>query len=94
MESEGVDWEDPIMQSLDLEYHNLDPERGLFNGLMQQNEILSIIPESEIRKAIHEPPNNTRAKIRGNFVESERENVKSIHWTKIEFFKWRISGFN
>ncbi len=85
MESEGVDWEDPIMQSLDLEYHNLDPERGLFNGLMQQNEILSIIPESEIRKAIHEPPNNTRAKIRGNFVESERENVKSIHWTKIEF---------
>ncbi|SVE14109.1 uncharacterized protein METZ01_LOCUS466963, partial [marine metagenome] len=34
-ESEGVGWDDPWVKSLDLEYHNLDPERGLYRGLEQ-----------------------------------------------------------
>ena len=28
IQSEGVGWNDPWIKSLDLEYHNLDPERG------------------------------------------------------------------
>ena len=29
MESEGIGWDDPWLQSLDLEYHNIDPDEGL-----------------------------------------------------------------
>ena len=29
MESENLTWDDPWLQSLDLEYHNIDPERAL-----------------------------------------------------------------
>ena len=30
VESERVSWDDPWLQSIDLEYHNIDPHRGLF----------------------------------------------------------------
>ena len=33
MEAEGLSWDDPWLQSLDLEYHNIDPEKGLFFGV-------------------------------------------------------------
>ena len=85
MESENLNWDDPILQSLDLEYHNLDPERGLYRGLEQENEVFSLLTEKEISRAIEFPPEGTRAKIRGDAVSKESEKIKSIHWTGIEF---------
>jgi len=85
MESENLEWDDPILQSLDLEYHNLDPDRGLYRGLEQENEVYSFLTEKEISRAIEFPPEGTRAKIRGDAVSREGEKIKSIHWTGIEF---------
>ncbi len=85
METENMDWDDPMLQSLDLEYHNLDPDRGLYRGLEQANEVYSLLTEEEISQAIEFPPEGTRAKIRGEAVRKESEKIKSIHWTGIEF---------
>jgi proteasome accessory factor A len=85
METESMDWDDPMLQSLDLEYHNLDPNRGLYRGLEQENEVYSLLTEEEISRAIEFPPEGTRAKIRGEAVRKESEKIKSIHWTGIEF---------
>ena len=85
MESENFSWDDPILQSLDLEYHNLDPDRGLYRGLEQENHVYSLLTEEEINGAIEFPPAGTRAKIRGDAVNKESEKIKSIHWTGIEF---------
>ena len=85
METENMDWDDPMLQSLDLEYHNLDPDRGLYRGLEQENEVYSLLTEEEISRAIEFPPEGTRAKIRGEAVRKESEKIKKIHWTGIEF---------
>ena len=85
MESENFSWDDPMLQSLDLEYHNLDPDRGLYRGLEQENHVYSLLTEEEINCAIELPPAETRAKIRGDAVNKESEKIKSIHWTGIEF---------
>ena len=85
METENMDWDDPILQSLDLEYHNLDADRGLYRGLEQENEVYSLLTEEEISRAIEFPPEGTRAKIRGEAVRKESEKIKKIHWTGIEF---------
>ena len=85
METENIDWDDPMLQSLDLEYHNLDPDRGLYRGLEQENEVYSLLTEEEISRAIEFPPEGTRAKIRGEAVRKESEKIKKIHWTGIEF---------
>ncbi|MBT5260517.1 MAG: proteasome accessory factor PafA2 family protein [Nitrospina sp.] len=85
MQSEGIGWEDPWLKSLDLEYHNLDPERGLYLGLQQEGAVHSLLNEKEIVRAMESPPERTRAKIRGQAVAQDAENIKSIHWTGIEF---------
>ena len=85
MESESFSWDDPMLQSLDLEYHNIDPDRGLYRGLEQENHVYSLLTEEEINCAIECPPVGTRAKIRGDAVNKESEKIKSIHWTGIEF---------
>jgi Pup amidohydrolase len=85
METENMDWNDSMLQSLDLEYHNLDPDRGLYRGLEQENEVYSLLTEEEISRAIKFPPEGTRAKIRGEAVRKESEKIKKIHWTGIQF---------
>jgi Pup amidohydrolase len=85
METENMDWDDPMLQSLDLEYHNLDPDRGLYRGLEQESEVYSLLTEEEILRAVEFPPEGTRAKIRGEAVRKGSEKIKKIHWTGIEF---------
>ena len=85
IDSEGVNWDDPWIKSLDLEYHNLDPERGLYRGLEQTGSVYSMFSESEIQLAIKQPPEDTRALIRGLAVKHGTDKIKNIHWTGIEF---------
>ena len=85
IDSEGVSWDDPWLKSLDLEYHNLDPERGLYRGLEQTGGIYSMFSESEVQLAIKKPPEDTRALIRGLAVTYGMDKIKNIHWTGIEF---------
>ncbi|MER3403884.1 MAG: peptidase, partial [Chloroflexota bacterium] len=61
---EGVTWEDPVMLALDLEYHNVDPERGLYYGLEQAGQVRRIVTEAEIQAAMQHPPVSTRAFVR------------------------------
>jgi len=85
MESENLGWDDPWLKSLDLEYHNLNPERGLYRGLEQEGRVLSLLAEEKVTHAIDHPPEETRALIRGQTVLHRREEIKKIHWTGIEF---------
>ena len=90
MESEGIGWEDPLLKSLDLEYHNLDPDRGLYRGLEQEGDVYSLLSEEEIVRAVESPPVGTRAQIRGQAVAQNAENIKRIHWTGVEFVNGEI----
>ena len=87
IEDENLDWDDPWLKSLDLEYHNLDPERCLYRGLEQEGSVLKLFSEAEVTQAIHQPPEGTRAMIRGMVVQNELDNIKSIHWTGVDFVK-------
>ncbi len=58
---EGLDWQDPWMESLDLEYHNIDPEKGLFRILEQEGRHRTLIPDQVIEEGICTPPKHTRA---------------------------------
>ncbi len=74
VESEGVDWHDPWLQSLDLEYHNINPNRGLYLDLEQKGLTRRVLTESDIDLAGHEPPQDTRAFARSEVVRALSEN--------------------
>jgi proteasome accessory factor A len=61
IEAEELSWDDPWLQSIDLEYHNIDPKRGLFYSVTPGKRIAEW--NSNIRRpgATHIPPANTRA---------------------------------
>lgn len=57
----GVSWKDDILQSLDLEYHNVSPNSGLFYGLEAAGAMQRLVTDAEVEEAITTPPQNTRA---------------------------------
>lgn len=85
MEQEGCHWDDPVMQSLDLAYHDLDPEVGLYAGLEQAGEMRRLVTDKHIDAAITCPPEDTRAFIRGLFVSRFGSAVRSIGWNGVAF---------
>src|SRR5439155_479907 len=61
MASEKVGWDDPWLQSLDLEYHNIDPTRGLFFSVTPGKRVAEWNNSFQPANAIRVPPANTRA---------------------------------
>ncbi len=74
VEEEGLDWNDPWLQSLDLEYHNIDPNRGLYFDLERRGVVRRVLEEERVDRASHEPPQDTRAKARSALVRVLAEN--------------------
>lgn len=85
MAAEGMQWGDPIMQSLDLAYHDVDPDSGLYYGLEAAGQMRRLVTDARIASAMSCPPEDTRAFIRGMFVERFAPSVRSIGWNGIAF---------
>lgn len=83
-EAEGMNWGDPYLQSLDLAYHDIDPEAGLYNGLEQSGEMRRLVSDARIEAATTCAP-DTRAYLRGLFVQRFGSAVKSIGWNGVAF---------
>jgi hypothetical protein len=70
MRQEKLDWHDPWVQSLDLEYHNLNPAKGLYFELRDRGTMKTVVDEERVNRAIVTPPQNTRAWSRAQVMRS------------------------
>lgn len=68
--AEGLDWGDDALHSIDLEYHNIDPQRSLFYAWQEMGNTRRVLRDADIVAAMTDPPANTRAKGRGRLVEA------------------------
>jgi len=68
MESEKLKWDDSWLQSIDLEYHNIDPGWGLFFGVTAGKRIAEWNNSVRRPRATRSPPLNTRALGRAHAV--------------------------
>jgi proteasome accessory factor A len=84
-EAEGLSWTDPWLQSIDLEYHNVSLDHGLFYELVRENRMRRLVSDDEIRHAIFQPPETTRAFFRGRSVARFNKSIESIQWDEISF---------
>ena len=75
----------PWLQSIDLEYHNIVPETGLYYELLRQGAMRQFVTEAEIKQAIFAPPADTRAYFRGRSVAKFNSQIKSIQWDEMVF---------
>ena len=85
VEAENISWDDPWLQSLDLEYHNVRREQGLFAELTRESNMQRVVTDEEIRQAIRRPPADTRAYFRGRCIEKFAKQISSVQWDEIAF---------
>lgn len=73
VEAEGISWRDDTLHSLDLEYHNINPERGLYFGLVEAGRMKRVLDDARIDAARDTPPAGTRAAARGAVIRRLRD---------------------
>lgn len=82
-ESEGLDATDPWLQSLDLEYHRIDFDEGLYYGL-EANGMIEGVPDSlQAEAAETQPPEGSRAWVRGRLIQKFGDAVKWVQWDHV-----------
>ena len=64
----GVGWDDPRLAAMDIQWHDLDPARGLAQKLRAAGHLERLLGEDEVAAAVTEPPADTRAWFRGECV--------------------------
>jgi proteasome accessory factor A len=84
-EEEKLSWSDPWLQSIDLEYHDLDLDQGLYYELLRKGLMRRVTNEEEIKASIFNPPETTRAFFRGRAVARFNDEISSIQWDEIVF---------
>ncbi len=86
VEVEKVGWDDPWLQSLDLEYHNVRQDEGAVRGVgARKRQIQRFVTDDEIRHAIRQPPRDTRAYFRGRCIDKFAKQMTSVQWDEVAF---------
>jgi len=57
------------MLMLDLQYHDIRREKGLYFLLERKGQVVRLASDEQIEKAMVDPPQNTRAKMRGELIK-------------------------
>ena len=77
----GCSWEDGRLLALDLQYHDLRPERSLYARLGMER----LVQDDEIARAVTQPPAGTRAWFRGQCLARWPDAVVTANWDSLVF---------
>jgi proteasome accessory factor A len=75
----------PELKLLDRRHGNLDPELGLFWQMARDGSIEKWPVEEEIERFVAQPPEDTRAWLRGKVLQRHGCDVSDLDWSWIEF---------
>ena len=76
-----LDANDARLRVIDLQYHDLRPERSL----AQRVGLREIFSSDEVREAVHNPPTTTRAYFRGQCVARYPDQIVAANWDSVVF---------
>ena len=68
MDKNRLSWRDPKISLMDLQYHDIRPDRGIYYRLAARDMVDRITDDETIEAAKHKPPQTTRARLRGEFI--------------------------
>lgn len=79
----------PKISLMDLQYHDINRERGLFYRMQARGMVERICLDSDIDRAgptSLEPPQTTRARLRGDFIRAAKERKRdyTVDWVHLK----------
>jgi proteasome accessory factor A len=85
MDRKGCGWNDPRVRLMDLQYHDVRPEKGLYHTLERNHRIERIVQDVEVNRAEFTPPSGTRAYFRGRCIGKFAKSIYGASWTSVLF---------
>jgi proteasome accessory factor A len=82
---DGLAWSDPKIQLLALQYHDIDPDRGLYHRLVASGRVRRLFTDRQVLEATFTPPEGTRAWFRGESLRRYGRDVVAANWDSLVF---------
>ncbi|HNO46786.1 MAG TPA: proteasome accessory factor PafA2 family protein, partial [Microthrixaceae bacterium] len=80
-ERDGLEWSDPRLAAMDLQYHDLRPGRGLARRLGLER----LTDDDEVEQAVTDAPVGTRAFFRGGCLARFASQIVAANWDSLVF---------
>src|SRR5919107_1825045 len=84
-EREGLGWDAAKLHLVDLQYADVRQDKGLYNRLVARGRMQRLLTEDEVRRAVQEPPTDTRAYFRGTCIARYPSEVAAASWDSVIF---------
>ena len=83
---EGLPLTHPKLALIDLQYHDVSRDRGLFYKLQARGLVERTCRDEDIDLAVDQPPQTTRAKLRGEFIRRAKERRRdfTVDWVHLK----------
>ncbi|MBA2455195.1 MAG: proteasome accessory factor PafA2 [Nocardioidaceae bacterium] len=82
---DGLGWEHPKLQLVDLQYADVREDKGLFHRLVRRGAMQRLVTDAEVTRAMTTPPSDTRAYFRGRCLAQFPEQVAAASWDSVIF---------
>ena len=82
---DAMEWGDPRLDLVDLQYSDANPNRGLWARLEARGRLRRMTTDEQVQHAIHHPPHDTRAFFRGECLRRYPTDVTAASWDSVIF---------
>jgi proteasome accessory factor A len=71
---------------MDLAYHDVNRDRGLYYLMERRGKVERAVDEKDVTRAMREPPQSTRARLRGEFIRhaKQRRRDYTVDWVHLK----------
>ncbi len=80
-ERHDLSWSDPKLAAMDLQYHDVRPEKSLYARLGMER----LLDPDAVARAVTEPPETTRAYFRGKCLQRWSSSIAAANWDSVVF---------
>jgi Pup amidohydrolase len=84
-ERDGLEWDAPRLQLVDLQYSDVRPEKGLYHRLVSHGRMKTLLEPGAAEAAVDAPPEDTRAYFRGECLRRYGPQVAAASWDSVIF---------
>jgi len=82
-ERDGLAWSDAKLRAIDLQYHDVRRDRGLYHRLANSGKVERLTTDEQVERAIMEPPEDTRAFFRGRCISKYPDAIAAASWDSL-----------
>jgi len=82
----GLALGDARLALVDLTYHDVTPERGLYHLMVRRGMVDRVVTDAAIAEAVRKPPQTTRARLRGEFIKAAKAKKRefTVDWVHLK----------